>query len=126
MIETQRDDRACEFPRLDERLTGLPYKIGFAGGEGGLGGGFTSILRYDVQTGKRVVHDFGSGSAVSEPIFVPHAPDAPEGRGFVLTVVYRAETGRSDLASALLISLGNATVLLTVLIGRLAERVGAR
>jgi carotenoid cleavage dioxygenase len=45
-----------------------------------------------------VVHDFGSGSAVSEPIFVPRSPDAPEGRGFVLSVVYRAATGRSDLA----------------------------
>ena len=98
VIETQRDDRACEFPRLDERRTGLPYRVGFAGGEGGLGGGFTSILRYDVQSGKRVVHDFGSGSAVSEPIFVPMSADAPEGRGFVLTVVYRAATGRSDLA----------------------------
>ncbi|MEX2204952.1 MAG: carotenoid oxygenase family protein [Myxococcota bacterium] len=98
LIETQRDDRACEFPRLDERRTGLPYRVGFAGGEGGLGGGFTSILRYDVASGKRVVHDFGAGSAVSEPIFVPLGEDAPEGHGFVLTVVYRAETGRSDLA----------------------------
>jgi carotenoid cleavage dioxygenase len=98
VIETQADDRACEFPRLDERRAGLPYRIGFAGAEGGLGEGFTSIVRYDVQSGKSAAHDFGSGCAVSEPIFAPRSPDAPEGQGFVLTVVYRASTGRSDLA----------------------------
>jgi carotenoid cleavage dioxygenase len=98
VVETQRDDRACEFPRFDERRTGLPYRVGFAGASGGLAGGFSSVLRYDVQTGKSVAHDFGAGSAVSEPIFVPMSEDAPEGRGLVLTVVYRAETGRSDLA----------------------------
>jgi carotenoid cleavage dioxygenase len=98
VIERQCDDRPCEFPRLDERRAGLSYRYGFAGGVGGLGGGFTSILRYDVRTGKSVAHDFGAGAAVSEPIFVPRSADAPEGQGFVLTVVYRAATGRSDLA----------------------------
>ena len=96
--EEIRDDRASEFPRLDERRTGLPYKVGFAASVGGLGGGFSSVIRYDVTTGKSVAHDFGTGNAVSEPIFVPMSEDAPEGRGFLLTVVYRAETGRSDLA----------------------------
>ena len=98
VIETQRDDRPCEFPRFDERRTGLPYRVGFAGGVGGLQGGFSSIVRYDVQSGKRVAHDFGAGSAVSEPIFVPRSASAPEGQGWLLTVVYRAESGRSDLA----------------------------
>ena len=35
-------------------------------------------------------------------------------------------SGQSALASAALISLGNAAVLLTVLVGRLALRVGVR
>lgn len=98
VVETQRDDRPCEFPRIDERHTGLPYRFGFAGGVGGLGRGFTSLIRYDVTTGKSVTHDFGAGSAVSEPIFVPRSAAAPEGQGYLLSVVYRAETGRSDLA----------------------------
>jgi len=93
-----RDDRPCEFPRLDERRTGLSYRFGFAGCGGGLAGGFSSVIRYDVQSGASVLHDFGAGSAVSEPIFVPRSADALEGQGWVLTVVYRAETGRSDLA----------------------------
>lgn len=98
VTDEPRDDRPCEFPRLDERRTGLPYRFGFAGSVGGLGGGFTSVIRYDVQSGASVLHDFGSTSAVSEPIFVPRSADAPEGQGWVLTVVYRYETGRSDLA----------------------------
>jgi carotenoid cleavage dioxygenase-like enzyme len=98
ITDEPRDDRPCEFPRLDERRAGLPYRYGFVGSVGGLGGGFTSVIRYDVQSGRSVAHDFGATSAVSEPIFVPRSADAPEGQGWVLTVVYRYETGRSDLA----------------------------
>jgi carotenoid cleavage dioxygenase len=96
--EEIRDDRACEFPRLDERRTGLPYTAGFAACTGGLGGGFSSVIRYDVGTGRSTAHDFGAGNAVSEPIFVPRSASAPEGQGCLLTVVYRGATGRSDLA----------------------------
>jgi predicted MFS family arabinose efflux permease len=45
---------------------------------------------------------------------------------FTFAPLYMVISGHSELMSALLISLGNATLLLTVLIGRLAERVGVR
>ena len=45
---------------------------------------------------------------------------------FTFAPLYMVISGRSELASALLISLGNATVLLNVLVGRFAERVGVR
>ncbi len=45
---------------------------------------------------------------------------------FTFAPLYMVIAGHSDLASAVLISLGNATLFLTVLIGRLAERVGVR
>ncbi len=45
---------------------------------------------------------------------------------FTFTPLYLVISGHSDLASAVVISLGNAMLLLTVLIGRFAERVGVR
>jgi hypothetical protein len=45
---------------------------------------------------------------------------------FTYAPLYMVISGRSELAGAVLISLGNAAVLLTVLVGRLALRVGVR
>jgi hypothetical protein len=45
---------------------------------------------------------------------------------FTFTPLYLVIAGHSDLASAVVISLANAMLLLTVLIGRFAERVGVR
>jgi predicted MFS family arabinose efflux permease len=45
---------------------------------------------------------------------------------FTFTPLYLVISGHSDLASAIVISLGNAMLFLTVVIGRFAERVGVR
>ena len=45
---------------------------------------------------------------------------------FTFTPLYLVISGHSDLASAIVISLGNAMLLLTVLVGRFAERIGVR
>ena len=45
---------------------------------------------------------------------------------FTFAPLYMVISGHGELAAAVLVSLGNATLLLTVLIGRLAERVGVR
>ena len=44
----------------------------------------------------RKTYAFPEGDAPGEPIFVPRSPDAPEGDGFVIAVVYRAAEDRSD------------------------------
>ena len=50
-----------------------------------------------MQTGDCQRHELGPASLTGEPIFVPRSDDAPEGQGFLLSVVYRAEEDRSDL-----------------------------
>jgi MFS family permease len=45
---------------------------------------------------------------------------------FTFAPLYMVISGHSELAGALLISLGNATLFLNVLVGRLAERIGVR
>ena len=98
--EERLDDRPAEFPRLDERYTGLPYRYGYTGGQIGKttdGGFFNGIILYDHKTGQRRAHDFGLASFTSEPVFVPRTPQSPEGEGFLLSVVYHQEENRSDL-----------------------------
>jgi carotenoid cleavage dioxygenase len=94
------DDHPADFPRLDERYAGLPYRYGYSGGRSGspLGAGiFNAVFLYDHQTGKRRTHDLGATSFTSEPIFVPRSPQSPEGEGFLLAVVYRQEENRCDV-----------------------------
>lgn len=101
---TQLDDLTGEFPRFDERRAGLPYRHGWyaantetTGEDGEKILSFDSIAHVDLKTGRRAVHRFGKGDTVGEPIFVPRTPDAPEGDGYVLTIVHRAADNRSDL-----------------------------
>ena len=92
------DDLAGEFPRFDERFTGLAYRHGwFAGNTERPGAfGFDTIAHIDHATGKRATYDFALGDAAGEPIFIPRSADAPEGDGWVISVVYRGNEDRSD------------------------------
>ncbi|HTY18961.1 MAG TPA: carotenoid oxygenase family protein [Myxococcota bacterium] len=92
------DDRVIEFPRLDERRSGLTYRYGFAGsGSRGAVHGMNQIVRYDLDTGAAQVHGLGERDAANEPVFVPRRADAPEGQGYLLSVVWRGDEDRSDL-----------------------------
>ena len=101
MREEMLDDVPIEFPRLDERYAGKAYRHGFAVGsvEEALGGSptFNAVFHWDLATGKRQTHELGPRDACGEAIFVPRSPDAPEGQGFVLVLVYRGELDRNDL-----------------------------
>jgi carotenoid cleavage dioxygenase len=91
------DERPVEFPRFDERLTGLAHRFGYAVERGGDRGAETSLVKYDLRGGVTTVHDFGAGRAPSEPVFVPASPTAPEDEGWLLTYVYDAARDTSDL-----------------------------
>ena len=94
------DDVACEFPRLDERRTGLSYRYGYMACDTNPEfkvGGFNGIARVDHQTGAIERYDVGEGCATNEPIFVPAGSDAAEGEGFLLANTYDANRGASQL-----------------------------
>ncbi|MDA1075999.1 MAG: carotenoid oxygenase family protein, partial [Proteobacteria bacterium] len=94
------NDLACEFPRLDERFSGLDYRYGYMACDSHPEfdvGGFNGIARIDHQTGKIDIHHVGETCATSEPIFVPKSGDAAEGEGFLLSNVYDAERKASHL-----------------------------
>ena len=94
------DDLASEFPRLDERFAGLPYRHGFMAsttGPEGKNALFDQVVHVDLETGKAKRWHAGEGSFVGEPIFVPKTPNAEEGDGYLLSIVYRGPEHRSDL-----------------------------
>jgi len=117
----QLDDLSGDFPRLDERFAGLRYRHGYycasvenplAGFDaiehiaswfgdqiqGGDGGGFNALAHYDFASGARTVYKLPKQDKTSEAVFVPKSTDAPEGQGYLLSVIYRASEHRSDLA----------------------------
>jgi carotenoid cleavage dioxygenase-like enzyme len=92
------DDMAGEFPRFDERRAGLSYRHGWFAANRFRPGAvhFDAIAHIDLSTGKRTSHDLPAGDAAGEPVFVPRSADAPEGDGWVVSVVYRGNEDRSD------------------------------
>jgi len=85
------DDLPCEFPRLDERLTGMTYRYGYFACDSNPEfkvGGFNGIGRVDHDTGRTEIYDVGEACATNEPVFVPKSEDAAEGEGFLLANVY--------------------------------------
>jgi carotenoid cleavage dioxygenase len=99
--ETQLDDRAIEFPRVDERLVGRPHRFSWAtslameGDDVAWPG--TGMVRYDARTGASEAISFGPGRAAGELVFVPRSADAAEDDGWYLTYVYDAASERSEL-----------------------------
>jgi carotenoid cleavage dioxygenase len=100
-FESERlNDIACEFPRLDERRTGLPYRYGYMACDlepQWTVGSFNGIGVIDHHTQKLEVHDVGEACATNEPVFVPRRTDSPEGEGYLLANVYDGNRKASHL-----------------------------
>lgn len=94
------EEMTGEFPRLDERFTGLEYQHGYYGGATGkeAGLGFNAVVHHNLASGAVDKHELPEGDFTGEPVFVPRTPDAPEGDGYLLSVLYRGTENRSDLA----------------------------
>ncbi|HEV2532312.1 carotenoid oxygenase family protein [Phenylobacterium sp.] len=97
--EEPLDDLDGEFPRVDPRVETRKHRHGWYAADPG--GAQTirqsAIAHLDFQTGKRELYALDGGDQTSEPVFVPRAPDAAEGDGWVTAVVWRAGEDRSDL-----------------------------
>lgn len=99
--EEQLDDLISEFPRLDDRFATRNYRHAWLTADPDPASnpeiGFPALAHYDLQTGNRRLFRFGTGDLTSEPIFIPRGADAPEGDGWITSVVWRAAENRSDM-----------------------------
>ena len=90
-----------EFPRIDERRLGLPYRYAYAVGLPAEVNaqliGATRLVANDLQTGTRQVHEFGPGRHVGEFVFVPASPGAAENEGWLIGLVIDARDATTDL-----------------------------
>jgi all-trans-8'-apo-beta-carotenal 15,15'-oxygenase len=88
---------ANEFPRIDPRRTGKPYRYAYiacnpADRTIGLQ---QQLARVDVESGAVAVHDFGPHGYVGEPLFVPTGEG--EDDGVVLTMIFDAARQRTAI-----------------------------
>jgi len=92
--EHQLDDRGVEFPRIDDRLTGLPARYAVSVGP-------SSLVRYDLREGTSAEHPFGTGESAGVPneaVFVAgRNGSADESNGWYLGYVYDPARDGSDL-----------------------------
>ncbi|WP_433442237.1 carotenoid oxygenase family protein [Nonomuraea sp. CA-141351] len=109
--ETRLDDRSQEFPRMDERRTGRPYRYGYTAVGGDLDGVLTpgdteledlpdeafenTLIKHDLERGTQEPRQFGRGAYVGEPVFV--ASGEAEDDGYVLSFVNNPARGAADL-----------------------------
>ena len=105
---TRLSNMIGEFPRIDDRRAGLPYRYGWllvmdpskpVELKGGSAGGMlmNTLGLVDHETGKDQRWWCGPVSSLQEPCFIPRSKDAPEGDGWIVQVCNRLEEHRSDL-----------------------------
>ncbi len=93
------DERAVEFPRINERYTGRHHAISYA-----IGGevteettSFESIVKHDNRTGRSRELTFDGGGVPSEAIFVSAVRATSEDDGWLMSFVYDPRRDASDL-----------------------------
>ncbi len=86
--ESQLDDRSVEFPRIDDRLAGLPARYSITVGDG-------NLIQYDLETGAAQEHRFDGEPG--EAVFVPSTSSTDERAGWYLAYVYDPVREGSDL-----------------------------
>lgn len=91
VARTVLDTTPQEFPRIDERRFGHPYRYAYTvsappDADPQLASA-TKLYKHDLETRTRQVHDFGGGHIPGEFVFVPAAPDAGEDEGWLIGLV---------------------------------------
>ncbi len=90
-------DASQEFPRLDERLVGQPYRYAYTVGFRLQDQVSQQLYRHDMHTGQTLQHDFGPGMVPGEFVFVPRAKQGAEDDGWLMGFVHNRQTGMAEL-----------------------------
>lgn len=98
--ETIVDDGRCEFPVVDPRYATRRHRHGWVAAQKGsiCGRGIMNALGHvDFETGRVTYRILGPSSYTNEPLFIPRSEGAAEGDGYLITTIYHADQGVSDL-----------------------------
>jgi all-trans-8'-apo-beta-carotenal 15,15'-oxygenase len=90
---------ANEFPRINPHYVAARHRYAYiANNPTGQGSGLQQrITRVDLESGAAVSHDFAPHGYPGEPVFIPARPDGEEDDGFVVTLVFDAAAGRTQV-----------------------------
>jgi carotenoid cleavage dioxygenase len=84
-----------EFPRLDERFVGKPYRYAYSISVGDEGQAVdatkieeNTLLVHDLVKGETHKHFYGEGYTSGEVIFIPKQPDSEEGDGWLISYLH--------------------------------------
>ena len=104
------NDRAQEFPRVDDRVISRPHRYGYSAMIGEVGQAVTpltgdfadqafanGLLKHDLARGTAESHDFGRDATAGEAVFVAAGSGAAEDDGYVFAYVHNPERNASDL-----------------------------
>ncbi|KAI8931826.1 hypothetical protein NX059_011463 [Plenodomus lindquistii] len=99
-------DVPAEFPRVDERFLTKENKFVWlnvwvpdeSDGDKNLYHGLNGLAMINTETNETKYFRAGDNSLCQEPIFVPRSEDAPEGDGWVMTMIDRRDANRNDIA----------------------------
>ncbi len=98
--EAVLDERAWEFPRVDDRRTGQGYRHGYLVEDVGTQGADppqARLVKTDLSTGRCEFSQLGPGTVAGEGVFVPAAAGRNDDEGWILSYVYDRARGSSDL-----------------------------
>jgi carotenoid cleavage dioxygenase len=96
VAEEPLDERAIEFPRVDDRRCGLRNRYGYAVLNAVNPDAGASLVKYDLDGGGSEVHAFAPGRTPGEGVFVPARDAAGEDEGWIVTYVYDRARNASD------------------------------
>jgi carotenoid cleavage dioxygenase len=101
VTDEQLDDRAGDFPRIDDRRAGSANRFGWVAGAShwdvGAGFSFDRVVRHDLVAGTSTEHVYGPHHASGEPVFTPDPSRDGEDDGWVLNLVTDLAEGTTDL-----------------------------
>lgn len=92
------DEQVQEFPRIDERFTGLKnryiYSVSY---DSNIMDKANQLLVHDVETGQKVVYDYGVEWLSGEVIFIAESKDSNEGQGYLMSYVHHVQAQASKV-----------------------------
>jgi carotenoid cleavage dioxygenase len=100
VADEQLDDRAAEFPRMNDGLATQPGLYGYLASivpvESAIAD-FDGILKYDLGQGTSQMHRYPAGVVGGEAAFAPDPDGEAEDDGWLLDIVHDRTTDRSEL-----------------------------
>lgn len=96
LTETVLDERGNEFPRLNGRFGGQPYRYLYTCYWGD-NVAFGPSMKHDLARGTTEVHEYGRGRATCEPVFVRKPGAGAEDEGWIMSYVFDSNRNQSDV-----------------------------